>query len=511
VTPLLWRRRRAPRNAADGAVGGLVSDRPPPNPVVARNAFHLLLGQVGTTGLSIGLNAVLGRALGAADFGLLYLVTSMANFAHIVIDWGQGSYLIREVARRPERAGDLLGTSITLRVIGAALVCAPTLLVAWLLGYDARTRWLTAVMIAATLPVVVAQRFAVVFRGRERMDYEALITVLGKALTLALTVAVLALGGRLLATILAQGVATTGALAMAALLLQRLSLPPLRTSRDDARELIVGGTPFAAMVLTITAQSYLEAVVLSKLAPAVVVGWYGAARNVMNALITPASILGTAAFPRLARTAANPLEFQREVRSALRPLLGLGSLAAVGTYLFADVAVSLIYGAQGFQPAATLLRIFAPVLLLFFVDVLLGNAVMVRKPAQLAASKVVAIFLTTGLDILLVPVCQARFHNGAVGLLLGFAAGEVVMVAASVLLLPPGTLDRTFFGDLGRALLAGAGTVILLSALPPLSPFLEMPACVVAFVLLSVGLGLVDRADLRVFAAMFGRGPRRES
>jgi O-antigen/teichoic acid export membrane protein len=478
--------------------------------MVARNAFDLLLGQVATTALAIGLNAVLARFLGAADFGLLYLVTSMAIFAYVLVDWGQDSYLIREVARRPGRAGDLLGTSIALRVIGGVLVCAPTVLVTWLLEYDARTRWLAAAMIAATLPVVVTRGVTVVFRGRERMDYEALVAVLGKALTLALTVAAFTLGGGgLLAAVLAQGVATTGALAVAAIFLRRLGLPPLRASRDIARELIVGGTPFAVMVLTIAAQSYLEAVVLSKLATAVVVGWYGAARNVVNALITPATILGAAAFPRLARTASNPVEFQRQVRSALRPLLGLGSLAAVGTYLFADVAVKVIYGAGAFQPAATLLRVFAPILLLVFVDVLLGNAVMVIKPAPLAAGKVAAILLTTSLDILLVPVCEARFGNGAIGVLLGFAAGEGVMVAAAVLLLPPGTLDRTFFHDLGRALVAGAGTVILLTALPPLSPCLGIPACVFAFAALSVGLGLVDRADLALLPALLDRRPHR--
>src|SRR5262249_51662778 len=275
--------RGFPVLAAERAVGVLPAgpgpDRPAPNPMVARNAFDLLLGQVATTALAIGLNAVLARFLGAADFGLLYLVTSMATFAYVLVDWGQDSYLIREVARRPGRAGDLLGTSIALRVIGGALVCAPTVLVTWLLAYEARTRWLAAVMIAATLPAVVTRGFAVVFRGRERMDYEALVTVLSKALTLAMTVVAVALGGGLLAAILAQGVATTSALGVAAVFLRRLGLPPLRASRGIARELLVGGTPFAVMILTIAAQGYLEAVVLSKLATAAVVGWYGAARN----------------------------------------------------------------------------------------------------------------------------------------------------------------------------------------------------------------------------------------
>jgi O-antigen/teichoic acid export membrane protein/GT2 family glycosyltransferase len=500
----LGRRLLRPRAARPGG-------RAAPNPVVARNAFHLFLGQLVTTALSIGLNALLARALGVADFGLLYLVTAMATFAYVVADWGQSSYLVREVAREPDRAGELLGTGLLLRVLGAFAVWPPTVLVAWLLGYDAHIQLLTGLMIAATLPLVLVQRFASVFRGKERMDYEAVVTVLAKALTLALTAAAFALGGRLVASIVAQGVGTAGALVLSVLFMRRLALPPLRVSRRTARELFVGGTPFAAMILTITAQSYLDALVLAKLAPALVVGWYGAARNVMNALITPASILGTATFPRLARSAARPADFQRQLRSSLRPLLGLGALAAVGTYLFADFAVKVIYGKAEFGPAALLLRVFAPVLLLFFVDVLLGNAVMVHRPGALAASKAIAILLTTGVDILLVPVCQSRFGNGAIGLLIGFAAGEMVMVAAAIFLLARGTLDREFFADLGRALAAAVGTVLLMSALPSVSPFLGIPLCVVVFGALSAVVGLVGADDLAILGALLGRPARAQT
>jgi hypothetical protein len=77
-----------------------------------------------------------------------------------------------------------------------------------------------------------------------------------------------------------------------------------------------------------------------------------------------------------------------------------------------------------------------------------------------------------------------------------------VMVAASVLLLPRGILDRAFVLDLGRALLAGVGTTVLCAALPPLSPWLAMPVCVAVFSVLSVGVGLAGRADLEVLRAM---------
>src|SRR6267142_2581081 len=101
---------------------------------IARNALHLVLGQVATTALAIVFSAALGRSLGARDFGLYFLITSFANFAYVLVDWGQIFYVIREVARSPERGNGLLGTALSLRVAGAVLVSIPTGLVAWTPG-----------------------------------------------------------------------------------------------------------------------------------------------------------------------------------------------------------------------------------------------------------------------------------------------------------------------------------------------------------------------------------------
>jgi O-antigen/teichoic acid export membrane protein len=55
---------------------------------IARNAFHLVLGQVATTALAIVFSAVLGRSLGARDFGLYFLISSFSAFGYVLVDWG---------------------------------------------------------------------------------------------------------------------------------------------------------------------------------------------------------------------------------------------------------------------------------------------------------------------------------------------------------------------------------------------------------------------------------------
>ena len=46
----------------------------PPRRSIARNVVSLLLGQIGTMAISIVISAVIGRFLGAASLGTLYVV-----------------------------------------------------------------------------------------------------------------------------------------------------------------------------------------------------------------------------------------------------------------------------------------------------------------------------------------------------------------------------------------------------------------------------------------------------
>jgi hypothetical protein len=188
----------------------------------------------------------------------------------------------------------------------------------------------------------------------------------------------------------------------------------------------------------------------------------------------------------------------------------VGVLGGVGTYLFAHVAVGVVYGAEKFGPSVTILRAFTPGMVLVFIDMMFGTAILAAgRSVQLAVAKILSVIATTALEAFLIPLFQARWGNGGIAVMLSFGGGELLMVAAAIGLMPPGTLDWTIGLDLARALIAGAATLLVMGRFGYLNPFIGVPLCVVLFVLLSIAVGLVKGSDLKSLAALFRRKENR--
>jgi len=477
------------------------SESAPSRGGMVRNVIHLGLGQAATTILTILLNATIARTLSPSDFGLLYLLTSIATFAYVVVDWGHGALIIRETARHPARSGDLLGSALAVRTAAALLACVAAVATTWLFGYDVRTRVLTGALILGWLPQYLGLSFGWVFRGRERMDRDAVLNVALKLATLIGSIACLALGGRLLGLMLAWSVAGCLTLAIGIAMYRRLHLPTISATMSTARELLRDGVPLLAMSLAIAIEPFFNANILYKMTSPTVVGWYGAAWSIAGTLIAPATILGATMYPRLSTAAGDAAEFKRAFDISFRLLLLFAVLGAVGTYLFADVPVGLIYSLKKFGPAADTLRAFAPVLLLLYVDLFLGTAIVaVGKAGRLASAKVASVVLTTGLVFVLVPLCQARFANGGLGVMYALAIGELLMLVAAGILIREAVDGRTI-GAVCRSLIAGAATVLLIRLLPALTPFLAIPMCVLVFGALSLLVSAVKRSDVEMLLA----------
>jgi len=185
----------------------------------------------------------------------------------------------------------------------------------------------------------------------------------------------------------------------------------------------------------------------------------------------------------------------------------------VGTWLFADVAIHVVFsGHRGFGPAGIILSVFGLGLFLTFIDVLLGTALTaLGRSTAFAMVKIAAVVLGTGLELFLIPHFQATTGNGGLGVVVSLVFCEALIFTGLLLLMPRGTMGGRILVDAGRALAAALATALVLRVLPPLSPWLGIPLCVLLYALGTAAVGLLRADDLRELARLVDRRSGRSS
>ncbi len=478
--------------------------------LVLRNALLLVLGQAVAMPLSVLVNAVMGRYLGAEEFGYYYLASTFVAFGVLFVEWGQSGTMPALVARERLRAGEYLGSALAWRVLTVPLVYAVLAVLFVALGYSRHLQLALALLSLNSLIVAVTGACHETVRGFERTDIAAYTAVAQQLLMAVLMVPVLLLGGRLPSVLLVFATVSALLLVFVARMLGPVGVHGLRVSVPTVRLLLKQGWPFLLFSLTMALQPNIDAVFLSKLAPPEVTGWHAAARRLVGVLVYPAGALISALYPTLCRLHAEaPAAFRDTARAAVRNSALLVAPLALGTALYADLGVR-IFGSQGFGPAIDNLRLYALFIPLVYLSMPLGSALLAAgRQREWAAAQFVCVLVSVVLDPLLVPLFQARAGNGGLGICVATLSSEVLMVAAALWLTPRGVVDRSLVRGLAPVLagaLAMAGVAWLLGGLPSL---VASPLAVLSYFGVLWLTGGLDRHQLDAVKGFLSRKAAR--
>jgi O-antigen/teichoic acid export membrane protein len=467
--------------------------------LLLRNVSHLGIGQVASTALGILLTAVIGRALEPAQFGILYIVLTISSFAYIIADWGQSTYLVREMARGRSDEPELIGSALLIRLATIVFSSAIAVAIALVRGYDGQIVALTLLAIAAAVPAGLFVPFDCSFRGKDRMDIDAFAFIVGKAMTLVATAIALRFGGGLREVILMQGVGSISTLLVGVVAAHRLDIAVKAPVMKALRELLRHGAPITAFSVVIASQPFLEILLLSAFTSPAVVGWYGAFRGIFGIITSPAMILIGATFPELSRASLSLPDLRRMIDATGRVMFIAAAFTSSALYLFADHVVAIIYGHGRFEQTAAILRvgaIFIP--LLFFVLVLASAMTAVGRNKALAGISIVRIAFCVVLSWLLIGYWQQRFGNGAIALVIIAGVAEVPATIGCLTLLPKGAVGSTITLNMVRACMASLCTVVPLSMLQPLGLLYLTPLFALLFAVTAMVTRLILPSDLRL-------------
>lgn len=472
---------------------------------ILRNTSYLMIAQLVAAPLSMLVLAVAARSLGPGEFGLLHQALTFAAFALLFVEWGQPNVLTGQVAMHRDRAGELLGSGILIR-LAAGLAAALLLpLAASISGYSSDFVITLALALCLGICGTVAGACQDVYRGLERLDFAALTMVGWQLLLVAVALPVLLNGGGLHAFMLAQlscaAVGTLFVLWMA----PRLGVPPLASHGRTMRELLRLGNPFLVFSLVLALQPTIDATMLSKLATPEEMGWYAASRKLVGVLGFPAAAMLGALYPALCRLRGQSMEaFHRTTTNAIHAAISVAVPAALGCALFPELGVS-IFGREDFAPAEENLRMLAPWLLLVYVSMPVGSC-LTAAGRQRAWTIVLfaGVATTTVLEPALIRWAQQQTGNAGLGVCAAGLVGEMVTVTSATLLLPRAVLRGLEPARLVPPLVSGVAMAAVGLAAGSLSPLAGAPLALASYM---VAMHLTGGLDIRqVFS--FARGLR---
>lgn len=466
--------------------------------LLVRNVSYLGIGQVASTALGVLLTAVVGRALEPAQLGFLYIVTAIGSFVVVIVDWGQGTYLIRELARGRVDESELIGSALLIRLPTTVVSSIIAVVVALALGYNGQVVALTLLVMVTAVPATIFAPFDYSFRGKDRMDLDVFATIAGKVVIVVATAIALSVGGGLAEVILMQGAGSLTALVVAAIAARRLGIKIKAPTLGTFRELLAHGAPLTAFGLVLASQPFVETLLLSAFTGPAVVGWYGAFRSIFGIVISPATIMLAATYPELSRASRSLPDLRRMIDATGRILFIAAAFTSSALYLFADHMVAIIYGHGRFEQTASLLRvsaIFVP--LLFLVLVLASAMTAVGRNKAMVGISIVRVAFCVILSWLLIDYWQHRFGNGGIALVIVAGVAEIPAVIACLTLLPRGAVGATTALNLARACITSLCTVLPLSIVP-LGLLYLTPLFALLFAVTAMVTRLILPSDLRL-------------
>jgi O-antigen/teichoic acid export membrane protein len=467
--------------------------------LLVRNVSHLVMGQAGSTALGLLLAAVIGRALEPAELGNFYIVAAISSFAYVIGDWGQSTYLVREMARGRVDEPELIGSALVFRA--AAIICSAAIAVAIALvqGYSAEIVGLTLLAMAIAVPATLFVPLDSSFRGKDRMDLDVLANIVGKAMAVAATFVALRFGGGLTEVILMGGVGSVSMLLVGVIAARRLHIRVKAPVLSALKELFRRGAPIMVFTLVLSSQSFFEIAQLSAFAGAAVVGWYGASKSILGIVTSPVGILLAATFPELSRASLSWPDLRRMIDTTGRIMFIAAAFTTAGLYVFADDMVAIIYGQGRFEQTASILRanaIFIPLMCLVMVS---GSAMTaIGRNKELAIISVVRVGLCVLLNWLLIGYWQQNFGNGAIAVVIIAGIAEIPATIACLILLPRGAVGPNLALDLARACIVAVCTVVPLSMMQPIGLLYRVPLFVVLIAVAALITRLISQSDLRL-------------
>jgi O-antigen/teichoic acid export membrane protein len=461
---------------------------------IAKNTSALLVAQVVSYLLGFFYGMYTARYLGPASLGILSFALAFTAIFAVLPDFGLQSVIMREVARDKSLAPKYRANISLMKIILVVITFGLIALTINLMDYPEETIKVVYLIGLSVIFAAFTQVFFAIFLAYESMEYLAIGQILNAALML---------GGVILAIRYHFSVvafATLYSIASLIFLGYGLAVYRLKFSNQAStsaakiiefdwsfwKPTIKQAFPFFLAAAFVVISFRTDIVLLSMMKGDMAVGWYSAARGLIEALLLIPGALLAAMYPVLSSFHISSQEsLKLAYQKSFKYLLILGLPIAVGTTILANRIILAIYQSS-FAQSITILQVLIWVVPFIFLNAMFGT-VMGATNRQWLGMKVSLLCTISNvvMNIILIPrysyigAAIAFIVSGLVAFILYFyfLSKLVSKIPAHKLIIKPViasgvmALFLIFFGGINLILLIPVAAIIYFAILLLLKAF----------------------------------------
>jgi O-antigen/teichoic acid export membrane protein len=341
----------------------------------------------------------------------------------VLADVGLFTTVVREISKRPERTEELAGNALTLRLLLSIAVICLASAISLLLPYPPDVRVAIVLAGGPLLFGMLTSSLVTVLQARLVMGRAVVGDVLGRAVTLGLTVLVAALDLGFYAVMGAAAGGAAATLVVTWLLSHRITKIRFRADLAVWRPLLLASVPLGLALAINEIYFRADTLIISLYQPYDEVGLYTLAYRILEFTLMLGTILLTTVFPVLSDAVErDPPRALRTIQTSTDVFVILALPLVVGGLVLAEPLVELV-GGTDFTGASVPLQILLFSGGLSWINAVFGFA-LIAKERQASALwlNAIALVFNVGLNFALVP----RY---------GIDAAAAVGVASEVLIL----------------------------------------------------------------------------
>jgi O-antigen/teichoic acid export membrane protein len=459
---------------------------------IGLNAMSLLGAYVLPRLFSVIAVVVAARVLGAERFGAYGTAGAYAVILSIAATLGLQPLLVRDIARSPARAAELLRAAHVVKAASALFMLTTLVLLVGPLGYG-REVVAAAVLLGVSYAIgSFAENLAAYVQAVERMHVWTESSAIAGLVTGVLGALLVWTTSSVVWFCAAPIAGQLAALAWLAARVPAEVRAGTSVRRDDVVRMLRALAPFAAAFVILTLYYKVDVLLLAHWRGTVDVGIYTAGHKFFDVAHALAIVAAAAVYPRLSRDTAHTAATARWSGTRATEILLLGATLAAGVlWILRALIVRLLFG-DAYADAVPVLGWLAIAMPALAVNIagryVLGTATRMDRVALLyAGALLLSIVLNARWAPVLGPLGTARAHAVAESVLaLGMLHALRVYAAAL-----PGV--RTLTAVAAAALLAPVA-----AALPDPTGIASAALYIVAVLAVYTGTGAVSARDRTV-------------